>query len=56
MEQVSSTKKETSANWSLNSNTPSKEIFVMTQRSTRTMPAYTQRGRQFAALMAGARR
>jgi hypothetical protein len=30
MEQVSGTKKETSANWPLNTNTPTKEKFVMT--------------------------
>jgi hypothetical protein len=56
MGQVPSTKKEPAATGSFNSNTLTKEIFVMTQRSTRTMPAYSQRGRQFAALMAGARR
>lgn len=55
-EQDSSTKKETSANWSLNSNSLTKEIFVMKSVAPRRMPAYTQRGQQFKALMAGVRR
>lgn len=54
MEQVSSTKKETSANWSLNSNTLIKEIFVMPRVSAiRSNPAYTGRSSEFARLMGG---